>query len=249
MNTLMDKDRLAAFVDGELPPDEAAAVVLHLADHPGDQAYVDELYAAGEALAQAFGAPVHEPVPEAIRAAIMGSAEVPSVVPFRARSRLVVVWSGLAMAAAVAAAAVLMPGLLQKPQPAGIALGPLPAADPVAGVLNSRASGLPVTLEDGRETMVLATFDMPDGRFCREFEVIDRAAGRVDYAVGCLTGDAWRVEAAIAEAIGTGSGDGFVPAGEVEADTLTRYLERKGQPVVLDAETEAGLIGRGWTGP
>ncbi len=42
-STVMDKDRLAAFVDGELTPEEAAAVVMHLARHPDDQAYVDDL--------------------------------------------------------------------------------------------------------------------------------------------------------------------------------------------------------------
>ena len=65
--TAFDKDRLAAFGDGELSPEEAAAVVMHLADHPDDQAWVDDLIAANETLAAAFAAPLHEPVPEAIR--------------------------------------------------------------------------------------------------------------------------------------------------------------------------------------
>jgi len=32
--TALDKHRLAAFADGELSPEEAAALVIHLADHP-----------------------------------------------------------------------------------------------------------------------------------------------------------------------------------------------------------------------
>jgi anti-sigma factor RsiW len=88
MMTVMDKDRLAAFVDGELSPEEAAAVVLHLADTPVDQAYVDDLFAANEALAQAFGAPLSEPVPEAIHAAIMGPSAATNVVAFRPRRAL-----------------------------------------------------------------------------------------------------------------------------------------------------------------
>ena len=47
----MDRARLAAFVDGELSPEDSAAVVMHLADHPADQAYVDDLFAANAALA------------------------------------------------------------------------------------------------------------------------------------------------------------------------------------------------------
>jgi Putative zinc-finger len=251
MRTVMDKDRLAAFVDGELSPEEAAAVVLHLADHPGDQAHVDDLFAANEALIQAFAAPLHEPVPEAIRAAIIGPAAAPAghVVAFRPRR--IMALGGLALAASIAVAAVLLPGLVRGPVPAGIALGPLPAADPVAAVLDTRASGTPVPLADGRETMVLASFDLPDGQICREFEVIDRQAGRIDYAIGCRSGAGWSVTAAIAEAIGsdTGSdtGQGFVPAGDVEADALTRYLERSGVPAVLDPAAEAEAIRRNWS--
>lgn len=272
MITVMDKDRLAAFVDGELAPEEAAAVVLHLADHPGDQAWVDDLYAANEALALAFAAPLHEPVPEAIRAAIMGPAATvvafrpPSQPPSRPqsqpqsqpqsrprarpRARLVPVLGGLAIAASVALAAVLLPGLAGGPSPVGVALGPLPGTDAVAGVLDARASGAPVQLADGRETMVLASFAMPDGRLCREFEVIDRGAARVDYAVGCRGSEGWTVEAAIAEAIGTGTGTGqdFVPAGEAGADALTRYLERSGAPLALDPAAEAAAIAQGWSG-
>ncbi len=50
------QDPLAAFVDGELSPEEAAEVVMHLADHPADQTYVDDLFAANAALAEAFSA-------------------------------------------------------------------------------------------------------------------------------------------------------------------------------------------------
>lgn len=248
MTTTLDKETLAAFVDGELSPEEAAKVVLHLADHPQDQAYVDDLSAANAALAQAFAAPLHEPVPAGIRAAIMGPA-AQNVVVFRPRPRLAMALGGLALAASVTAAALLLPGLTGGRQAAGIALGPLAAADPVTAVLESRASGVVVQLADGRETMVLSTFGMPDGRFCREFEVIDRAAGRVDFAVGCSSGDAWAVEAAIAEISDPGAAQGYAPAGGAETDALTRFLERGGAPTLLDPAAEAAAIARGWSGP
>jgi anti-sigma factor RsiW len=38
MTPPMDRERLAAFVDGALAPEDAATVVMHLADHPQDQA-------------------------------------------------------------------------------------------------------------------------------------------------------------------------------------------------------------------
>ena len=68
--TTMDQARLAAFVDGELTPEDAAAVVMHLANHPADQAFVDELMALNEMIADAYDAPLHEPAPEAILSTI-----------------------------------------------------------------------------------------------------------------------------------------------------------------------------------
>jgi Putative zinc-finger len=248
MTTTMDKEQLAAFVDGALSPEDAARVVMHLASHPEDQAYVDDLCAANAALAQAFSAPLHQPVPEAILAAITGPSSA-NVVPFRPRPRLAMALGGLAMAASVAAVAFLLPGLSGGGQAAGIALGPLDAADPVATVLNDHMSGAVVQLADGRETMVLATFGMSDGRFCREFEVVDRKAGRVDFAVGCRAGNGWDIEAAIAEVTDPDAAQGFVPAGDSEVDTLTRFLERGGTPVVLDAAAETEAMARGWSGP
>jgi hypothetical protein len=246
MRTTMNKDHLAAFADGELSPEEAARVVMHLADNPQDQAYVDELYAANEALVRAFSAPMQEPVPEAIREAIMGKAAT-NVLVFGPRPKRTLALTGLGVAATLAIAAVLLTGLSGGPQSTGIALGPLAAVDPVAGVLDTSASGSVVQLPDGRATMVLATFGMSDGRYCREFEVVDNAGGRVDYAVGCRAGDIWTIEATIAEAAADDVVQGFVTASGDEANILTQFLERGGAPVLLDAAAEADVIGKGWS--
>jgi anti-sigma factor RsiW len=64
--------KLAAFADGELEPEEAARVVMHLADHPEDQAYVDRIAVERALLARAYGPIAAEPVPERIRAVIEG---------------------------------------------------------------------------------------------------------------------------------------------------------------------------------
>jgi hypothetical protein len=242
MTTAMDKDRLAAFVDGELTPEEAAQVAMHLADHPADQAYVDDLYAANEALARAFAAPLHQPVPDGIMGAIMGGA-APNVVPFRRRIPLVA--GGMALAASLIAVALLLPGLTAGPD--GIALGPVAAADPVVQTLNTQPSGVPVALSDGRQSMVLASFAMPDGRFCREFELVDAARGRVDFALGCRSDGPWIIEAVIAEVVV--EGQGYVPADGGEANTLTSYLQRSGEPELLDADAELAAIQRSWAAP
>ena len=86
--TQMDRTRLAAFVDGELSPEEAAAVVMHLADHPADQAYVDDLFAANAALSAAFAAPLSEPIPSSLRAVLHADPVPAQIIPFRPRMRL-----------------------------------------------------------------------------------------------------------------------------------------------------------------
>jgi hypothetical protein len=259
MNTVVDKDRLAAFVDGELSPEEAAAVVMHLADHPGDQAYVDDLTAANEALAQAFAGPLSEPVPPAILAAIRGApaeaaaaAVAPAganVVPFRPRPALVA--GALALAAALAGVALLWPGA--APQGGAVALGlpalgPLAAGDELAGLVETRPAGVPLTLASGAEAMVLESFRTGTGRFCREIEVIDRAHGQIGYAIACRAAAGWAVEVALAEAAG-GPATDFAPAAGEEAQALTLFLRDAGETRPLDPAAEAAAIARGWTAP
>ena len=70
LRTEMDAARLDAFVDGALSPEEAARVVLHLADCPGDQAYVDAVMETNALLAAAFSEPLHQALPERLRATI-----------------------------------------------------------------------------------------------------------------------------------------------------------------------------------
>ena len=109
----MDPRLLNAFADGELEPEEAARVVMHLADCPEDQALVDAIMMTNALLVRACAGPLEEPVPPAIRAAIFGppAAAEPRgarVVAFRRPGVRAALWGG-ALAAGLAAAAVLLP--------------------------------------------------------------------------------------------------------------------------------------------
>ncbi|PJN94791.1 hypothetical protein CNY89_12380 [Amaricoccus sp. HAR-UPW-R2A-40] len=73
MDAVMDHETLAAFVDGALSPEDSAGVVMHLADHPLDAAHVDALMELNALLGEAYAAPLHEPAPEPIVAAILGT--------------------------------------------------------------------------------------------------------------------------------------------------------------------------------
>lgn len=245
-DTVMDKTRLAAFADGELSPEEAAEVVMHLADHPHDQAYVDDLMAANEALGRAFDTPMNEPVPEAIRAAIMGEAPAAVVVPFR-RKPSAWLGGGLALAASVALAAVILPTLIGTEDAVErLAIGEVAEGTRLAQHLDALPSGTPEALDEGREMMILATLPI-DGGFCREIEVVDEPAARVDLGIACNRGEGWSVEVTMSEPLAaTGTETGFVTASGAEVQSLLPFLDRLGAGMALGPEEEASVIAQGW---
>lgn len=236
--TTLEKTRLAAFADGELSPEEAAEVVMHLADHPEDQAYVDDLMAANAALAAAFAAPLDEPVPPRLLAA--AGAPVAQVVPLR-RPMVRFVPGALALAASVAAAAVLFwPATQDGLRPGAVAQG-----SALAQALDGLASGVPATL-DGRDLMILASLPVAEG-YCREVEVIDRAAALLEMALACRDAGGWRVEAVLSEPLPEAASGGFVPAGGADTAGLTPFLDRLGAGMALTPDEEAAAIAAGWT--
>ena len=241
--TQMDRTRLAAFVDGELSPEEAAAVVMHLADHPADQAYVDDLFAANAALSAAFAAPLSEPMPPALRAALQGEPAPAQIIPFRPRMRPALWAGGAALAASLVAALVLF----RPAQPPSLALGPVAAGSPLQQALDTLPSGTPSPETASRELMILATLPTDTGP-CREVEVIDRRAAQIELALACRDqGTGWTVEVVLKEPLPTADGqDGFVTAEGAAAQGLSPYLDQRGAGLALSPEAEAALIAKGW---
>ena len=250
--TAMDKDCLAAFVDGELSPEEAAAVVMHLADHPQDQSYVDDLMAANAALSQAFAAPMEEAVPPALRDLILGPApEAPQakVVPFPPKSRNrpgFATWGGLLAGAALAAGlavAVYLPGS----DAVLLAPGPLAGDSPLTVALTTLPTGIVQVLNDGAEVMILASVPTPTG-FCREVEVIDATAGLLNAALACTEGTGWTVEAVLTETLADAAeAEGFGTASGTEAQSFAPFLDRIGAGAFLTPEQETAAIAKAWT--
>jgi hypothetical protein len=246
--TVMEKDRLAAFVDGELSPEEAAAVVIHLADHPQDQVYVDDLTAANVALSQAFAAEVDEPVPDRLRHLIMGKKTAALVLPFGLRAAVrpvTALLGGLALGATLAASltvAVFLPAI----DPYDLSPGPLSADFPLIPALASLPSGTAQVLEDEAEVMILATLPTPTG-FCREIEVVYPRNGRLEAALVCTEGSGWTVEVVLTENYADAAAtEGFGTASGNEGQSFTPFLDRIGAGPVLSPAEEAAAITRGW---
>lgn len=239
----MDRTRLAAFVDGELSPEEAAAVVMHLADHPADQSYVDDLFAANAALAAAFAASLTEPMPPALRAALQVQPPSAHIIPMRPRFRPAL-WAGSACLAASLVAALVLFRPADRP---ALALGTVAAGSALAQALDTLPSSTPSTAAPGRDLMILATLPTDTGP-CREVEVIDRAAAQIELGLACRDpGQGWVVEVVLKEPLPTADGqEGFVTAEGAAAQGLSPYLDQRGAGLALSPQAEAELIAKGW---
>ncbi|MFN4128587.1 MAG: anti-sigma factor family protein [Paracoccaceae bacterium] len=249
--TTMDKDQLAAFADGELSPEEAAAIVMHLVDHPEDQAYIDDVMAANVALSKAFAAPIKEDVPERLKALLLPESRAtggaaPKVIPFpkKNRTRLALaglVTAGLALAAVIAAVAFL-PG-----SGAGLSVGPVADNSTLHQVLSRTPSGETVGFGTDGFLTILSSLPVDTG-YCREFELVLAKKSQLQLGLACHEGKMWVVDVVLAEALeaDVGPDDGYVPASGDEAGAMDKWLDRRGAGVVLTPEQEAGRIEAGW---
>jgi hypothetical protein len=259
MDAVMDHETLAAFVDGALSPEDSAGVVMHLADHPSDAAYVDALMELNASLVEAYSGPLHEPAPERILAAILGTAAKETAVANAAaragrsdprggwrqrlgRSRRLAVAGVLAAAAAVFAV-VLDPGRFGEPVQI---LGAPPSVDAdLRAALETAPSG-PVGTETPQRITLVGTFLDKTGQPCREYELLDPEAMALTQGVACRSGDGeWLTEVSVASRIDPAADrDAFVPASGAAGDpeALDRALDRLGAGMTLSPVEERALI-------
>ena len=87
----MDQRLLNAFADGELEPEEAARVVMHLADCPEDQALVDAIMMMNVLLVRACAGPLEEPVPPDMPE-VMAQVASGTSIPIATGERLTTKW-------------------------------------------------------------------------------------------------------------------------------------------------------------
>lgn len=189
---------------------------------------------------------MHEPVPSAIHQAIFGETPSAKVIPFR-RKPAMLVGIGLALAASLALAVVILPSLSGPDTGAErLAFGPVEPGSQIAQSLDSLSSGMPEILAPGREMMILATLPV-DGGFCREVEVIDDIAARIDLGIACHDSAGWQIEVVVSEPLSaTGTESGFVAADGAEVQGLQPFLNRLGAGTALDPTEEAEAMAQGW---
>lgn len=241
----INDERLMAYADGVLPPDEAAEVERAIAEDEDLAAKVAVFADSRAMVKRALGAA--PPVPDKLAASIRALAEADAakrkppagsakVIDLAARRRTVPFWQ-LPLAASVALAVGAFGGWLGKPESdaGGLAVAMVdePAlVEALAGV----KSGETREIGEGVGFTAIASFRDGAGQLCREFEQ-DRVGGDTVVAVACREDDAWSVRFAVAAAASDDSG--YAPASSL--DTLDAWLSaiEAGAPLSEDEEAKA----------
>jgi hypothetical protein len=231
--TKLDDNRLAAFVDGELPATEAAEIDALLAGDPNLKARAENLRALKARLKRAYDPIADEPVPARLVAAL--EEEGSSVVSLRRKTSLR--WGAphfSAMAASLAAGVVVAISL--APRDGGYVMeqnGALIASAALDRALTTEASA-----GEG-EIVIGLTFKDADDRWCRTFAA-DSLAG-----LACREDDKWAIKSVIASDKARPSGDYRMAASPTDPEILRAVEDRiAGEP--LDSEEEAAAIAGGW---
>jgi hypothetical protein len=258
-------ETLLAYVDGELPEEEAARVAEALTRDPEAAELVRQYREAARLLAEAYDRPMRESPPPALRAAVERvdpGAEAAGPAgrarpPRRRRARF-----ALPLAASVALAAGLVGGLglglalaPGGPPPPATAAG-LAATPQFQRALETTASGAPVAWDLAgpriAEVMPLLTFRDERGRVCREYQSLLGAGegSELGFGIACR-GDAgvWRPQLVVAGSAGraTPDGGGFLPASGADPAALFRaFVDDFVGDRVLAPAAERRLLESGW---
>jgi hypothetical protein len=215
-------EMLMAYVDGELPP-EIAAAVEHAAAEPGIARRIDGFRRSRAATRDAFAALRDAPPPEPLLAAILPARRA----AWRSRA-------ALPLAAALALVLGLgsyWAGRLSAPE----TLAAVAGSPAVIAALGEQSSGAP--LDIGSAQLVLTgTYPIPEG-LCRSFTLANESEAL--RGVGCERGGGWRTELLVRDTTGV------APASGQAAELVEGFLDNAGAgPALPSAEEAQRLNGR-----
>lgn len=225
MSTERD-ERLAAWLDGALPPDEAEAFAAEMARDPALAEQAAMWRAHDQHIAIAFSE-AERPIDDALLARLGLAAEPVAANDNPQRPTLRWLAAGSALAASLAAAVVLT---LRAPSP---------VADPISDALERTASMTSTQLADGRTITPTLTVRAADGRWCREF----RDGGET--ALACRASGRWEVKARAKAGQAANPGAIEVAGGADTAPLDAAYGKLKASDP-LSAADESKLLANHW---
>lgn len=233
-----NEDRLIAWLDGQLGPDEAEAFAAKVAGDPALQALAERHRALSKRLRDGFSPLMDEPPPAWLSEAIATARTEAEVIPFtlrRSAPQPLARWlTGLAAAVALFVALGVgwsLRGVLPNAAVTVDAGGKLRARGELAHALDVQLAS---TAQTG-PTRIGLTFRAHNGRICRSFEAKTMAG------VACRDAAGWT----LAEVSSDHSGQGqYRMAGETPSQTAA--IETLLAQGPYDAAAEAHLAKAGW---
>ena len=231
-------EQIAAYADGELEGAELAQVEAAIAADPALARKVEAHRALKAKLAAHFAPILDAPVPDHLSAMLQPKeppAEVVSLAAERQKRGLAPmvrrwgVYIGPALAAAVVAAAVFLPGMGgSDPVSVDGMAGPQ-----LAGVLDNQ---LVADQSPDAQTRILLSFEQEPGRLCRVYR------GDVAGGIACRNEQGWQIEREML--LGEGQSTEFRQAGS-DAELLAA-AQSMSSGAALSAEQEAEAKAKGW---
>jgi hypothetical protein len=245
----LSDETLMKYADGELAPEERAAVEAALATDPVSTARVARLRAQRDTLARAFGSVLQEPVPERLisvartapvtAASVRGLDEVRGRKAERTRARWSVPQWGAIAASLIVGLLVGQLALRSGGEDTLIAQGQagLVAQGDLSRALTERLSGGPAT----KSVTVGLSYRTRNGGLCRAFSLAREApiAG-----IACRAGETWRIEALARGEPGVATE--YRLAGGALPPLIVQAVESDIEGEPLNASEEASARSRGW---
>ncbi len=238
-----DDERIAAWLDGTMPEEEAARFEAELDSNPALAEQLTSWQENDDLLRAAYHAPIEQGVDQALLAR-MGLAE-PAVeakpVPQAANDNPAWRRWAIPLGGALAASIALAVMLTGNPMGTGAKSGSEAQFAQAMDQLPSRGE---MAMADGGKVSPVLSFASADGRFCREFAVTGGAQS--GGGIACKGAAGWKVEAR------TGSGAQVADPGKIgtasgqDGGSLDSAYARLGASDPLTADAEARLIASGW---
>lgn len=248
-------ERLSAYLDGELAPEDAAELEALLASDPAVMARLEQLQMANTAFAldaQEVDALPKSPGLKALEQRLsggVGSAATDTVADLSLwrRARAVIVEHRAIAAAALVAAIV---GIGQIGGPSVPSQDGLPGhgvilADTALGdALTVSASAEPVRIGEAVFTPQM-TYASADDSYCRV--TLMQTEARTGQFVACRDGENWDVQVAAFRPAGEdGSALDYQTAASRPFPAIEQFLDADSTSIPLSAEAESALIGNSW---
>lgn len=236
-------ETLMAYVDGELPPEDARQVEAEIAARPELRAYVDQQLAMRNAFSHSFESIMDAPLPCRL---LEAAAQQPSLA-WRMRQALqsLTTWHGLmwsGIPAAALACGVALGVLITAPGNADIVFehGALLAGGTLSKTLSTALSGQPMKTA---EAQIGLSFRNKAGRYCRTFAT---GGGAPLAGVACHQDGAWHV-AALAEPVKEeDAGAAYALSGSAMPDTIRIAVRGMISGAPLDAAGEKRARAAKW---